>query len=79
MSEAGTMYEATTTGRALVDGKEIIFRRGVTRVRAPHPLLDQCPGYFRPIRADYGPPEVEQMTADPGEKRGEPRARARAR
>lgn len=45
-------------------------RKDQTRVRAGHPLLQANPQYFEP--ASEGVQfDVEQMTAAPGEKRGQ--------
>jgi hypothetical protein len=46
------------------------FRKDVTRVREGHPLLEQFPHLFREAEAHYEWPDVEQTTANPGEKRG---------
>lgn len=39
---------------------------------ADHPLVRALPHLFRPVEASRQRPDVEQMTAGPGEKRGEP-------
>ena len=47
------------------------FYKGQTRFPDNHPLLLKMRMYFDPIDEDYPlPPEVEQATAAPGEKRG---------
>lgn len=62
------VYVAIESGAASVDGQEMIFVKGVTRVRAGHPLLRACPSLFKP--ADAHPSyDVEQATAAPGERR----------
>lgn len=62
------MLIAIESGVAMVGNTEYSFRRGVTRVRAGHPLAKACPQFFEPIKAHY---EIETMTAAPGERRGE--------
>ena len=64
-----TVYIATESGAAEVDGQPFTFVRGVTRVRAGHPVLRQLGAFFRPVEeaVHY---DVEQATAAPGEKRG---------
>jgi hypothetical protein len=64
-----TVYVATESFVALIDGENYVVRKGKTRVRAGHPLLQGREMWFSPadLNVDY---EVEQATAAPGEKRG---------
>lgn len=55
-----------------LDGNRIILHKGVTRVRAGHPLTVGREELFEPIGLDY---DVEQATAAPGEKRSTRRPR----
>lgn len=65
------VWVATESAVCLLDGQQEVIHAGVTRVREGHPLLDAYRGYFEP--ADTGVHyEVEQATAAPGEKRGDP-------
>lgn len=60
---------ATTSGVWVdADGVEYPYFRGITRVRAVHPLARAVPDAFKPVDVHY---DVEQATAAPGEKRGE--------
>lgn len=63
-----TIYVAIQSFTTLLDGAEIAVQRGRTRVREGHPLLRGREHLFEPLKVDY---EVEQMTAAPGEYRGE--------
>jgi hypothetical protein len=62
------MLVATTDAVIDVEGVPFYLKRGVTRVRADHPLAVSHPRLFKPVDAHY---TVEQMTAAPGEKRGD--------
>lgn len=57
---------AKTTGSMRVGKEEFFFTRGVTRIRASHPLAKAAPDFFEEIDVHY---DVEQTTAAPGEKR----------
>lgn len=74
------VYVATETFMADVDGQQIDVKRGVTRVHRDHPLYAQVPNYFEPV-VDHaiGGGGVEDMTADPGAKRGAPARGVRPR
>jgi hypothetical protein len=50
-------------------GDMVVVHKGVTRVRAGHPMLRDHPELFDPIDVHYDWPGVEQATAAPGEKR----------
>lgn len=47
-------------------GDMVVVNKGVTRVRAGHPMLAAHPELFEEITVHY---DVEQATAAPGEKR----------
>ncbi len=63
------IYVATETFSADIGGSPQMIYKGITRVRAGHPLLKGREALFAPVEnsVDY---EVEQATAAPGEKRG---------
>jgi hypothetical protein len=65
----GAVYVATESGSANVNGEEILFTKGVTRVRQGHPLLKGRAQYFAKVD-DSVHYEWESATAAPGEKRG---------
>lgn len=67
--DKGAVYVATDSGSANVDGHEIIFTKGVTRVRQGHPLLKGRSSLFAKVD-DVVHYEWEAATAAPGEKRG---------
>lgn len=52
-----------------VDGERHQFKKGVTRIREGHPLLDTASvaRYFEPIEVhyDHEPPEVETARQEP--------------
>lgn len=48
------------------DGDMVVVNKGVTRVRAGHPMLAAHPELFEEITVHY---DVERATAAPGEKR----------
>lgn len=66
----GAIYVAIESGFAEVKGQLYQFTKGVTRVRAGHPLLKDHGVFFEPVD-EHVTYEVEQATAAPGEKRGE--------
>lgn len=69
---AGNVYVATESVSGLLfDGEPIDLRRGVTRVREGHPLLEAHPGYFRELDVHF---DVEDATARPGQQRNVPPA-----
>jgi len=67
----GDVFVANTSGSAEVNGQVLTFTKGITRVRAGHPLLKGRESLFDPID-DHVHYDVEQATAAPGEKRGAP-------
>lgn len=60
------IFVPTDSFTAKVDGVDVLFRKGETRVREGHQILDDYPDLFEPIRAHY---DVEAATAAPGERR----------
>ena len=56
------VFVATESGACEIDGEPLIFTKGITRVRAGHPLLKAVPDYFAPVedRVHY---DLEQATA----------------
>lgn len=66
-------YRAKEGFGAMQDGEMIHVAAGEF-VRAGHPILKRREELFEPVtsfgRFDVDPPEVEQATAAPGEKRG---------
>jgi hypothetical protein len=68
----GQIYVASTSGVASTPDGEIVFTKGVTRIREGHPLLKQLGHYFEPLEVQY---EVEDTTPAPGERRGSPPAK----
>ena len=54
------------------DGTEYAFRAGETMVSSDHPLVTQGNAdWFTPVDPLRSRPSVEEMTAGPGELRGE--------
>lgn len=64
----GVVYVALETFSAEIDGSPQMVYKGQTRVREGHPLLKGREALFAPVElsVDY---DVEQATAEPGEKR----------
>lgn len=60
------IFVPTDSFTARVDGVDVLFRKGETRVREGHPVLEEYAHLFEPIRAHY---DVEAATAAPGERR----------
>jgi hypothetical protein len=52
-----------------VDGKSIVVHKGVTRVRASHPLVRGRELLFEPLDEHRDRPDVEEAIAEPGRKR----------
>lgn len=71
MPRARKMYVATETLACEIDGVLHWIRAGETRVAADHELRTAYPHAFKEGEAET--PEVEQATAAPGEKRGDPK------
>jgi hypothetical protein len=60
---------ATDTGVWISpEGVHYDFWKDVTRVRVGHPLAEAMKDSFKPLDVHY---DIEQMTAAPGETRGE--------
>lgn len=64
---AGDIFVARDSFSTEIDGVPVSVQKGVTRVRAGHPLLEGREGLFEPITVHF---DVEQATSAPGEKRG---------
>lgn len=62
------MMVAKETGVIQVNGTPYTIHAGMTRVSDDNPLVAAAPHLWEPARSHY--PELEQMTAAPGEKRG---------
>jgi len=62
------VFVATQSGSAEVDGENMTFVKGVTRVRKGHRLLEQLPSFFEAAdeHLNY---EEEAADAGPGVKR----------
>jgi hypothetical protein len=60
------VFTPTESFTADVDGTPASFVPNKTFVREGHPILDQFPLLFKPVRVQY---DVEQATAAPGEVR----------
>jgi len=67
----GELFVAKDGFACDLKGEMFIVAKG-ERVREGHPLLRSHADYFEPadVSARFAPPEVEQATAAPGEKRG---------
>lgn len=52
---------------------EDVFIEGKSRVRADHPAVSDCPGFFDSLEEEVTIGHVEAATAEPGEKRGRQR------
>lgn len=65
---AEDIYIATHSFTTYYEGRRVMIRRGRTRVRLGHPLIEMHPEYFKPIDVHY---DVEMATAGPGERRGD--------
>lgn len=63
------MMVARETGIITLDGAPYAIQAGVTRVSEDSPLVAAAEHLWEPARSHY--PELEQMTAAPGERRGE--------
>lgn len=60
------VYVCKESGAFEWNGDMVVVNKGVTRVRAGHPILDAHPELFEEITVHY---DVERATAAPGEKR----------
>lgn len=67
------IFIAKESGSAEIAGQPYNFVKGVTRVRAGHPLLKACPDYFEQADTSIHY-DLEKATAGPGEDRGGRRA-----
>jgi hypothetical protein len=68
---AADIYVAKHSFSCELDGEKLFVTQG-ERIRAGHPLLRAQGDYFEPVDMTVRY-DVEQATAAPGEKRGEPR------
>lgn len=73
---ADKLMVATKTFITTYDGRRTVVRKDKTRMRESHPIVQRSAGSFKP--ADDGVPEVEDVTARPGQKRGTPRRAKKA-
>lgn len=60
------VYVCKESGAFEWNGDMVVVNKGVTRVRAGHPMLAAYPELFEEITVHY---DVERATAEPGEKR----------
>ncbi|TKG58892.1 Lsr2 family DNA-binding protein [Prauserella endophytica] len=60
------IYVANESAVLYAGGQQYVVHKGVTRVRDGHPLLKRNSHMFKPLDVHY---DVEQATAEPGEKR----------
>lgn len=60
------VYVCKESGAFEWNGDMIVVNKGVTRIRAGHPILAAHPELFEEITVHY---DVERATAAPGEKR----------
>lgn len=72
--QSSDVMVARETFATLSDGRPIIIRRKITRLRVDDPIVKANAGRFE--LADAGLPELEQATSAPGERRGAERATA---
>lgn len=63
---AADVFVCKESGAFEYNGDMVVVNKGVTRVRAGHPMLTEHPELFEEITVHY---EVERATATPGEKR----------
>jgi hypothetical protein len=63
---AADVYVCKESGAFEWNGDMVVVNKGVTRVRAGHPMLAAHPELFEEITVHY---DVERATAAPGEKR----------
>lgn len=65
------IYVATKTATFTFQGRRVFVTAGKTTVRQGHPMLDEFPTLFEPLKVTYDTdrPEVERATANPGERR----------
>lgn len=63
------LYVANTSAVVSLAGQRTWIKKGVTIVRAGHPIMDGRESLFDPVKVHFDTGGVEQMTAAPGEKR----------
>lgn len=67
----GTVYmEACEAATGRIDGTPFVLAPGEI-LAASHEIVRTYPHFFKPLDRDRQRPDVEQATAEPGEKRGE--------
>ena len=72
LEEAGSLIAIESGFWTAPDGTPYTFRAGETIVARDHPLVTLGnPDWFKPVEPNLKRPAVEQMTASPGESRGE--------
>lgn len=64
MTNSAEVYVATKTAHLTDGGTRVVVRKGVTRVRAGHPLLKNYPQLFKPVTEGVRF-EVETAKAEP--------------
>lgn len=70
MTQKPDILVANTTCVIEHDGRQVMLRRGITAVRAGHPITRGREQLFDPITVHFDlDTPVEQATAAPGEKR----------
>jgi hypothetical protein len=53
MASKGAIFVANTSGWVLLPGgEEFLFQKGVTKVRADHPVMRACPRNFQKFEFD---------------------------
>lgn len=63
------MVAIETGSGTLDDGRAFSWRKGITRVGPHHPAVEKWPEFFK--ADDTVQWDLEDMTAEPGRKRGE--------
>ena len=64
------VFIANESGACQLGDDHYTFVKGVTRIRAGHPLLEANPQYFEPVDESVHY-DIEHATSAPGEKRGQ--------
>lgn len=65
------IYVARDSASVIIEGDRYALQKGLTRVRAGHPLVERHPELFEPLDVHY---DVEDATQAPGRRRGGRRA-----
>lgn len=61
--------QAKEAATGVIDGTPFVLSPGEV-LSADHEIVRAYPDFFRPLEPGRERPSVEQMTAEPGEKRG---------